>query len=110
MEQEVKKGKKATIISCKGRGDMSAVPGLKAEIKKLLTSGEKFFVIDMSAVDFVDSSFLGALVTILRSVNKDGGDIKIADLPPQIRSIFELTRLHRLFKIYNSAEEADGSF
>ncbi len=110
MEQEVRKGEKAVIILCKGRADISAVSDFKAEIKRLIGEGERKFVIDMGEVIFVDSSFLGALVACLRSANKEGGDIKIANLLPHMRSIFELTRLHRLFEIYDSVEEAESGF
>ena len=110
MEQEVKKGDKAVVISGKGRADISAVSDFKSEVKKLLGEGDKNFVIDMGEVVFVDSSFLGALVACLRSANKEGGEIKIANLLPHMRSIFELTRLHRLFEICDSVEAAEAGF
>jgi len=109
MEQTVKKGENVIIISCAGRPDITAVDGFKKEIKTQLEAGEKNFIIDMNEAIYVDSSFLGALVASLRSVSKAGGDIKIANLKPHLRSIFELTRLHKLFNIYDSLEEAEAS-
>ncbi|MBL7213920.1 MAG: STAS domain-containing protein, partial [Desulfobacteraceae bacterium] len=59
---------------------------------------------------FTDSSGLGSLVSSLRSLNKLGGDIKIASLQDQVRAIFELTRLHRVFQVFDEREEAVKSF
>lgn len=109
MEQIVTKGDNAVIIACKGRPDITAVDGFKKEIKAQMESGAKNFIIDMEGSIYVDSSFLGALVASLRTVSKDGGDIKIANLKPHLRSIFELTRLHKLFDMYDSVEEAEAA-
>jgi anti-sigma B factor antagonist len=60
----------------------------------------------MAAIDFIDSSGLGALVGALKGVSKEKGEIRIAGLSPEVRTIFELTRLHRIFDIYENIETA----
>lgn len=99
-----------TVLSLKGRLDASATRDIKDKVK--LLSGDKplNLVIDMDGVDFIDSSGLGILVASLRTVNKKGGDIKISSLQDQVRSIFELTRLHRLFEIFDDSASAAKSF
>src|SRR5947208_1072646 len=67
-------------------------------------------VFDMSQVEFVDSSTIGALVGLLRRVRAAGGDVKLAALHPDIEMIFELTRLQRVFRILPSVAEAVQDF
>jgi anti-sigma B factor antagonist len=67
-------------------------------------------VFDMSQVEFVDSSIIGALVGLLRRARTAGGDVKLAALHPDVEMIFELTRLQRVFRILPSVEEAVQDF
>ncbi len=67
-------------------------------------------VIDMSQVELVDSSIIGALVGLLRRARTAGGDVKLAALHPDVEMIFELTRLQRVFRILPSVEEAVEDF
>ena len=97
-------------VQLAGRLEAATVPELKAEVQKLAKSNPPHIVFDMAGVTFVDSSGLGALVAALRTVNKVDGDIRIASLTPDVRSIFELTRMHRLFEIYPSSEVAIESY
>ncbi len=60
---------------------------------------------DMSAIQFVDSSGLGAIVSCLRQVTAAGGDLKLCGLSRPVRALFELVRMHRVFDILNSRDE-----
>lgn len=66
-------------------------------------------VLDMSALKFVDSSGLGALLACLRAMNNKGGQFKLIGLTKPVRALFELVRMHRIFPIYNSLDEAVAS-
>lgn len=68
------------------------------------------FIIDMENVTFVDSCGLGALVAALKAVQQYSGQIRISSLDPEVYSIFELTRLHRLFEICPDKKQALLSF
>jgi anti-sigma B factor antagonist len=81
----------------------------KSDIAPVIQSAEKL-VIDMSAVQFVDSSGLGAIVSCLRQLNEKGSDMKIFGLSKGVRSLFELVRMHKVVDIYNSKEEAVAAF
>lgn len=67
-------------------------------------------VIDLSAVDFIDSSGLGAILSCLRKLNSKGGDVKLAGASDRVRDIFELVRFNHLFDVYNTVDEALSSF
>lgn len=67
-------------------------------------------VLDMSRVTFIDSTGLGALISCLRQVNAGGGDLKLCGLTANVRSLFQMVRMHRLFEIYNTRDEAVRAF
>ncbi len=98
------------VLKLEGRLDASSTKDLKEKVNALTRENHTQLVIDMGAVDFIDSSGLGILVSSLRTVNKMGGDIKISALQDAVRAIFELTRLHRIFSIYDDAAAAAMSF
>ena len=64
------------------------------------------FVVDLSEVDFMDSAGLGALIATLKNVSERGGDMKIANLQKKPRMVFEITRAHKVFDIYDSVNDA----
>jgi anti-sigma B factor antagonist len=89
--------------------DASNAGELKGQVSPLLET-ETRLVFDLAKVKFIDSSGLGVLFSCLRQVNAKGGDLKICGLAEQVRVIFELVRLHRIFEIFNTREEAAKAF
>jgi len=83
---------------------------LKEQMLQLFDEGKCNLIIDLSAVRFVDSSGLGALVSGFKNASARDGSLKLCSLQPQVRSMFELTRLHRVFEIFASVEEALESY
>lgn len=69
----------------------------------------KAVLIDMSQLNFVDSSGLGALLSCLRAMNNKEGELKLFAMTKPVQALFELVRMHRIFAIYNSREEALSS-
>ena len=83
---------------------------LKTEMLSLFDEGKNNIVIDLKEVRFVDSSGLGSLVSGFKNASARNGNLKLCGLQPQVKSMFELTRLHRVFEIFPNAEEAIASF
>ncbi|MFK5925659.1 MAG: STAS domain-containing protein [Desulfuromusa sp.] len=83
---------------------------LKEQMLQLFDEGKCSLVIDLSTVRFIDSSGLGALVSGFKNASAREGSLKLCCLQPQVRSMFELTRLHRVFEIFPSQDEALASF
>jgi anti-sigma B factor antagonist len=82
---------------------------LKAQMLTLFEEGKQQLVIDLREVRFVDSSGLGALVSGFKNASARNGNLKLCGLQPQVKSMFELTRLHRVFEIFPTAQEALAS-
>ena len=83
---------------------------LKTEMLSLFDEGKNNLVVDLKDVRFVDSSGLGSLVSGFKNASARNGNLKLSGLQPQVKSMFELTRLHRVFEIFPGAEEALTSF
>lgn len=81
---------------------------LKTEIQQLFEKGNLALLIDMKSVRFIDSSGLGALVSGFKNATTAHGTLKLSSLQPQVKSMFELTRLHRVFEIFPTVPEALG--
>jgi anti-sigma B factor antagonist len=83
---------------------------LKTAVQEALEHGEQRFVIDFSRTGYIDSSGLGALVSISKRVREQGGELRLSGLNEDLRSLFELTKLDTLFAISDTADQAAGSF
>ena len=82
----------------------------KEELLKKIDEGNQNIIIDLSTSNFVDSSFLGALVAGLKKATMKSGDLKIVGLQSPVRAMFELTRLYRIFDIFDNQDDAVASF
>ena len=89
--------------------DASHAQTFKRNMKSILENHTKI-VCDMSQLEFVDSAGLGALVSCLRQLKATGGDLKLCHLGKPVRALFELVRMHRIFDIFNSREDAILAF
>lgn len=83
---------------------------LKEEMQKLFDGGHKNLLVDLQEVRFIDSSGLGALVSGFKNAISHQGNLKLSTLQTQVKSMFELTRLHRVFEIFTTASEALENF
>jgi anti-sigma B factor antagonist len=96
------------------RSDGQLIVGNRHELKTLvqnaLAAGERKFLLDFSHTGYIDSSGLGALVTIARQVRELGGELRLAGLNDDLRSLFELTKLDTLFQISDTRDRALSSF
>jgi anti-anti-sigma factor len=72
--------------------------------------GFKKIVVDLSICEFIDSTFLGSLVVSLKKLTGLGGDLRLVGFQPAVHSMFELTRMYRVFESFKSTEEAVESF
>jgi anti-sigma B factor antagonist len=89
--------------------DASNTGELKHDIAPVLEANSKL-VLDLSRLRFVDSSGLGAILSCLRQLSGKGGDLKLCGMQEQVRAVFELVRMHRIFDIYGTREEAVRAF
>jgi anti-sigma B factor antagonist len=83
---------------------------LKDLVQAALDRGERRLLIDFSRTGYIDSSGLGALVSVSKRIRESGGELRLSGLNEDLRSLFELTKLDTLFAITETPEQALASF
>ena len=78
----------------------------KSEMIKIIDKGNSQIMVSFENVVYVDSSFLGALVSVLKYAMSKGGDIAVAQLNKDINNLFSLIRMNKVFKVYNTLPDA----
>lgn len=110
MEVTMEQQKDVMVVIPAGKHlDASNARQFKGEMISVLETHTKV-VCDMSQLEFVDSSGLGALVSCLRQLQATGGDLKLCGMAEPVRVLFELVRMHRLFDIHMIRDEAVQAF
>jgi anti-anti-sigma factor len=95
------------VITISGRLAMGGeTEKLNAAVNALLQKDHKKFVLDIAALDYVDSSGVGMLVSCLTNVKKAGGDLKVVGANQRIRRIFNMTGIDRLMQLFDTVSEA----
>jgi anti-sigma B factor antagonist len=93
----------------RGELDLVASPALKESLGKLIDAGATVGLIDLTEATFVDSTVLGALIGANRRfLSRDGALVLVCD-NPSIRTIFTLTRLDRVFEIFDTVDQAEAA-
>ena len=95
-----------TVIVLPGEQlDAGNAKEFKRDIAPLLEPCSRV-VFDLRELRFVDSSGLGAILSCLRQLNARGGDLKLCAMTRPVRALFELVRMHRIFDIYGTRDDA----
>ena len=92
------------------RATLKEAEEFKLTLAQDIEVGVKKIVVDISQCEFIDSTFLGALVVSLKKITSLGGDLRLVGFQPAVHSMFELTRMYRVFESYKTKEEAIQSF
>ncbi len=87
------------------RLDASVAPAFKQAVVQLVEQGDRRLVVDLTGVDFLDSSGLGALVSILKALGAQG-EMAVCGAKGSVLSLFKLTRMDKVFPIVASLPEA----
>ena len=107
MQFDVKKNGTATVLRIKERKlDASVSPELKGEFLILCTAQTKELVIDLSDVEFCDSSGLSALLIAERKMREHSGVVKLAGMNKKVLSLIKISHLDRAFRIFDTVAKA----
>ncbi len=92
------------------RATLSEADEFKQRLAENIENGYKKIIVDLTDCEFIDSTFLGALVISLKKVTSLGGDLRLVGFQPAVHSMFELTRMYRVFETFSTKEDAILSF
>jgi anti-sigma B factor antagonist len=103
--EERKVGNVLVVLPREKRIDASVSTGFKGRMVDWINQGNRRIVLDLSEVDFIDSSGLGAIVSSLKTLGSDG-DLVICGIRETVMGLFKITRMNRVFQIFASESEA----
>ena len=94
------------------RGDISAetVNDYKTKIDGIITSSVKNYIMDFQDITYLNSIGVGAIAATLKKVKKFQGNIKLVNVSPAVQELFEMTRLTKVFEIFDNEEDAIKSY
>lgn len=93
------------VLQPTGILDGNSANDLGSEIVDLIEAEATIVLLDFSEITFINSSGIGALVSALKATKRLGGDLHICSLSFQVRDIFRITKLDKLFKISSTRED-----
>ena len=106
LDIEHEKSGDVDVVRVRGTLDTLTAGALKREVEPMFAAARPRLVLDLSGVDLVDSSGVGALVGLFKRVRALHGDLRVASLRGQPRQIFGLLRLEQAFGIEETVEAA----
>lgn len=116
MEITHKRMNRVDLLTVSGRLDAMYAPQLKSQFDQLFEQGRYRIVLNVKDLEYVASPGLRVLIEARKRARDwkitdlEGGDVRIANLSPKIKEVFDLTGFTSLFEIYNDTTEAVGSF
>ncbi|MCA9900224.1 MAG: STAS domain-containing protein [Ardenticatenaceae bacterium] len=110
LQIQTKSVENVIIFALNGRFDTYTVNDLRQKLESAASVPPAQILVDLTEVNFVDSTALAALVQGMKHSRQQGGDLRLCGLGQSVRIIFELTRLDRAFEIYVKPDEAIAAF
>lgn len=101
---------KVQVVRLSGRFDAFEVPVLTVWLDKSVTADNANVVINLDAVEFIDSSGLAALVKVLKRCRENKGNLALCNVQQAVTIIFELTNLNKAFEVYDTEADALKAF
>lgn len=102
----IERTNRLVVAAWNGEITIDVTPGLKAELERVLEKGGfDCLVLDLSAVDFIDSSGIGFLVSLASRIDNDAKSFYLYRPGPQVEKTLELVRLRKYFKMLNTEDE-----
>ncbi|MBU1147767.1 MAG: STAS domain-containing protein [Candidatus Omnitrophica bacterium] len=109
---KIKEEKSNDVVICVPEGEIniSNSPELRKAFDALIKRNEKKVLVDFSGVPYIDSSGLATMVEMFQRLKKIGGRLRFNSMKSKVKSVFELTKLHRLFEIFEDRSSALKDF
>ena len=93
-----------TIILSKATSKIAQT--LKSKLFDEIDNGNALIVLNLRNVDFTDSSFMGALLAVRKTAIENSGAVVLCELKPQVKKVFEVTYMDRIFGIFETVDKA----
>jgi stage II sporulation protein AA (anti-sigma F factor antagonist) len=98
----------ALLVTMRGELDLLTAPVFRTQVDQELETYERLsnLILDLSKVDFIDSSGLGAILGRYKRIRERGGKLLLVNAQPQVQKILELSGLDKIMPLFPDAERA----
>lgn len=96
----------AALLTLTGEIDLHSAPVLRERLSEVCAEGQRIVIVDLTGVEFLDSSALGALVSASREFSDMGGVLRLACPPPHVQKVFRITRLADVIPVFDDVPAA----
>jgi len=93
-------------VAIDGEVDLNSSPQLRKVFTEILSQGASKILINFVKVSYIDSSGLATLIEMMQRLKKENGQMRLVGMSDKVKSLFEITKLDKLFLIYRTEEEA----
>jgi anti-sigma B factor antagonist len=94
------------VLAVYGDADLHSAPELRERIRGAIDEGANTLVVDFSSTTLIDSTSLGVLLGGMKRLSEQDGQIRLVVPRPEVRRIFEVTMLDRVFPLHDTQEDA----
>jgi anti-sigma B factor antagonist len=94
------------VVTVSGDADLYAAANVERELLRLVEDGRRSIVVDLSGATFIDSTMLRVLLNVSKRLRPGGGELLVVCSEHNIRKIFEITLLDRVFAIFDTRDAA----
>ena len=106
MEMKTYASGSAKVLKLSGSFDAYSSGPARAWFEEVTARPPARIIVNLEAVHFLDSTALSVLVQGMKRARQGGGDVRLCNMQRPVRMVFELTRLDRVFEIFNSEDDA----
>ncbi len=98
------------VLTLYGRLDLASGAKMKEAAKMYFADNKTSLLLNLSGVEFVNSSGLGALVSVMKEVRVLKGRLSLSDLDSFVQELLDITQLSQIFEIFPTEQEALASY
>lgn len=110
MKIRTEKNEDILICALEGEIDINNSPQLRKAFDDFIKKDEKKILVEFSGVSYIDSSGLATLIEMFQRLKKISGQMRFCGMNQKIKNAFEITKLHKLFEIFDNQEVALKDF
>jgi len=99
-----------SIITLKGTIETTNASGLEDTLERIIADNCYRIIVDLGAVTYISSAGWGIFISEIKRIRRNGGDIKLAAMAPDVREVFELLEFNSILTPYEHPEEALNDF
>ena len=98
------------LLSLKGTIETTNASGLEDTLKRIIGDEIYRIVVDLGAVSYISSAGWGIFISEIKCIRRNGGDLKLASMTPEVREVFELLEFQNILKPFDMTDEALKDF